>query len=125
MVAASSHGGGSQGPGSHEEATKMPRATPAPPRTGGQRDQAPTDLGAAPRPELRGLAGVAGQDAVVGILRSALQGGRPHHAYLFDGPEGVGKATCARALFAALNCLAPPAVGDACGRAPRARSSAT
>lgn len=68
------------------------------------------------RPEMQGLMGIAGQDRVVATLRSAIQGGRPHHAYLFDGPEGVGKATCARALFAALNCAAPPAPGDACGR---------
>lgn len=67
------------------------------------------------RPEAQGLSGVVGQDAVVGTLRGAVAAGRPHHAYLFDGPEGVGKATCARALFAALNCQAPPAPGDACG----------
>jgi DNA polymerase-3 subunit delta' len=67
------------------------------------------------RPEAQGLAGVAGQDAVVATLRGAIAAGRPHHAYLFDGPEGVGKATCARALFAGLNCLSPPAPGDACG----------
>lgn len=69
----------------------------------------------APRPDLRGLSGVRGQDAVVRVLRSAIEHGRPHHAYLFDGPEGVGKALAARALMAALNCLAPPAPGDACG----------
>jgi len=66
-------------------------------------------------PYLRGLAGIVGQDAVVSVLRSAMAAGRPHHAYLFDGPEGIGKATTARALAAALNCLAPPRVGDACG----------
>ncbi len=64
---------------------------------------------------LRGLSGIVGQDSVVGVLRSALSARRPHHAYLFDGPEGVGKATTARALAAALNCLAPPTPGDACG----------
>ncbi|MFO0654361.1 MAG: hypothetical protein U0787_04715 [Polyangia bacterium] len=64
---------------------------------------------------LRGLGGIVGQDNVVSVLRSALIAKRPHHAYLFDGPEGVGKATTARALAAALNCLAPPAPGDACG----------
>jgi len=69
----------------------------------------------APRPELAGLFGITGQPRVVSVLLSALQKGRPHHAYLFDGPEGIGKATCARALFAALNCLEPPAVGAACG----------
>lgn len=68
-----------------------------------------------PRPELRGLLGIDGQPRVVSVLLSALQKGRPHHAYLFDGPEGVGKSSCARALFAALNCLEPPALGGACG----------
>lgn len=68
--------------------------------------------------ESRGLLGVAGQERAVGILRSALVRGRAHHAYLFDGPEGVGKRTCARALFLSLNCQAdpPPAPGAACGR---------
>jgi DNA polymerase-3 subunit delta' len=68
-----------------------------------------------PRPELRGLPGISGQPRVVSVLLSALRQGRPHHAYLFDGPEGVGKASCARALFAALNCLEPPGLGAACG----------
>lgn len=66
-------------------------------------------------PYLRGLGGIIGQPAVVSVLRSALASGRPHHAYLFDGPEGIGKATTAKALMAALNCMAPPSVGDACG----------
>jgi DNA polymerase-3 subunit delta' len=70
---------------------------------------------AAPKPELRGLLGLSGQPRVVSVLLSALRQGRPHHAYLFDGPEGVGKATCARALFATLNCLEPPELGAACG----------
>jgi len=59
------------------------------------------------RPDLRGLAGVRGQPAVVAALQKALAADRPHHAYLFDGPEGVGKATTARALLAALNCESP------------------
>lgn len=78
---------------------------------------------AAPRPEAAGLAGVLGQTQVVRALRSALAAGRLHHAYLFDGPDGVGKATCARALFLALNCLAPPAPGDACGRCEACRKA--
>lgn len=66
------------------------------------------------RSELRGLLGIVGQPRVTSVLLSALHQGRPHHAYLFDGPEGVGKATCARALFATLNCLNPPELGAAC-----------
>ena len=65
--------------------------------------------------ELLGLPGVCGQSAVTRALTDALHAGRLHHAYLFDGPEGTGKATCARALFAALNCQEPPAVGAAWG----------
>jgi DNA polymerase-3 subunit delta' len=59
--------------------------------------------------------GVIGQPQVTSVLLAALSRGRPHHAYLFDGPEGVGKATCARALFAAMNCLQPEGLGAACG----------
>ena len=66
--------------------------------------------------ELQGLPGICGQSAVTRALTDALHLGRLHHAYLFDGPEGTGKATCARALFAAMNCQEPPAVGAACGR---------
>ncbi len=66
--------------------------------------------------ELAGLPGIVGQTAVTRALTDAMAHGRLHHAYLFDGPSGTGKATCARALFAALNCLAPPSVGAACGR---------
>ena len=72
-------------------------------------------VSAAARPELRGLSGISGQPRVVSVLLSALRHGRPHHAYLFDGPEGVGKSTSAKALFAALNCLEPPELGGACG----------
>jgi len=63
----------------------------------------------------RGLSGIVGQDQVVMPLKSALLAGRPHHAYLFDGPEGVGKRTTALALAATLNCTNRPEVGGACG----------
>ena len=86
----------------------MPRPSPPP-----EASLAPSVE--AKRNELAGLLGIAGQPGVISVLLSALAHGRPHHAYLFDGPEGVGKATCARALFTTLNCLAPPALGGACG----------
>ncbi len=91
----------------------MPRS----PSSSPDREAAVSPVGetVAPRPELRGLSGIVGQPRVTAVLLAALTRGRPHHAYLFDGPEGVGKATCARALFAALNCLQPPALGSACG----------
>ena len=56
---------------------------------------------------------LTGQDRAVGALRSALTRGNLHHAYLFGGPEGVGKATAARLLAQAANCDRGP--GDACG----------
>jgi len=62
-----------------------------------------------------GLSDILGQPAVTQALCDALLHGRVHHAYLFDGPEGTGKASCAHALFAALNCLQPPTLGGACG----------
>jgi DNA polymerase-3 subunit delta' len=58
---------------------------------------------------------VLGQDRVISHLKTARQKGRLAHAYLFLGPEGVGRASTARALAAALNCLTPLEDGDACG----------
>lgn len=63
----------------------------------------------------QGLQRMVGQDAAVHLLRRAMQQHCLHHALLFEGPKGVGKSTCAHALFAALNCSAPPAQGEACG----------
>ena len=70
---------------------------------------------ALPAAERAGLPGIQGQHVVTQALCDALAHGRVHHAYLFDGPEGTGKASCARALFAALNCQQPPTLGGACG----------
>ena len=59
------------------------------------------------------------QDRAVSSLRSALRRGALHHAYLFGGPEGVGKATAARLLAQAANCEGPAPAGgrrdDPCG----------
>jgi DNA polymerase III subunit delta' len=51
-----------------------------------------------------GLAGIRGQDRARDMLARALASGKLPHAYLFDGPAGVGKRTTALALAAALNC---------------------
>lgn len=58
---------------------------------------------------------MVGQNRAVETLRRAMQARKVPHAYLFAGPEGVGKATCARHLAAALNCQTSPGEGcDAC-----------
>ena len=48
------------------------------------------------------LTQLLGQTKAVNLLRRALTGGRLGHAYLFTGPDGVGKATAARAMAASL-----------------------
>jgi DNA polymerase-3 subunit delta' len=57
------------------------------------------------------------QDRALAPLRSALRRGALHHAYLFGGPEGVGKAQAAQLLAQAANCEGPGAPGrdDPCG----------
>ncbi len=56
------------------------------------------------------------------IVRRALRSARPHHAYLFEGPDGVGKEAAARALAARYLCTAAAdADGDACGACPSCR----
>jgi len=61
---------------------------------------------------------ILGQKRVLSYLQAALSRGRLAHAYLFLGPEGVGKASVARALAGALNCTEPRKDGDACGVCP-------
>ncbi len=54
---------------------------------------------------------ILGQPQAVDVLQRAAAGNRVAGAYLFAGPEGVGKATCAMVLAAALNCETAPGVG--------------
>jgi len=69
----------------------------------------------APAPGPRFFRDILGQEWVVSHLKTARKKGRLAHAYLFLGPEGVGKASTAQALAAALNCQTPLEDGDACG----------
>jgi len=50
------------------------------------------------------------------LLKQHIAAGSVRHAYLFTGPEQVGKRTLALAFAMALNCSQPPAAGEACGR---------
>lgn len=58
---------------------------------------------------------VVGQEALTTTLKNAISSGRLAHAYLFCGPRGVGKTTCARIFAKTINCLSPMANGEACG----------
>ena len=60
------------------------------------------------------FASVVGQKTLVATLRNAVTSGKLAHAYLFCGPRGVGKTTCARIFAKSINCLHPAASGDAC-----------
>lgn len=57
---------------------------------------------------------VVGQSALITTLKNAVKSGKLAHAYLFCGPRGVGKTTCARIFAKAINCLHPTADGEAC-----------
>jgi DNA polymerase-3 subunit gamma/tau len=57
---------------------------------------------------------VVGQSALTTTLKNAVKSGKLAHAYLFCGPRGVGKTTCARIFAKAINCQSPTADGEAC-----------
>ena len=57
---------------------------------------------------------VVGQSALTTTLKNAVKSGKLAHAYLFCGPRGVGKTTCARIFAKAINCEHPTPDGDAC-----------
>ncbi len=57
---------------------------------------------------------VVGQSSLTTTLRNSIASGRLAHAYLFCGPRGVGKTTCARIFAKTINCFNPKENGDAC-----------
>lgn len=57
---------------------------------------------------------VVGQQALTHTLKTAIDSGRLAHAYLFCGPRGVGKTSCARIFAKTINCLNPTPDGEAC-----------
>ncbi len=67
---------------------------------------------------------VVGQAAITRALSNALRTGRLHHAYLFAGPRGVGKTTCARLFARALNCVEGP-TPTPCGACPSCQETLT
>lgn len=64
---------------------------------------------------------VVGQEHITSTLRNAISRGQLAHAYLFCGPRGVGKTTCARIFAKAINCLNPGQEG-VCGQCESCRS---
>ena len=65
---------------------------------------------------------VVGQLALTTTLKNAVKSGKLAHAYLFCGPRGVGKTTCARIFAKAINCQNPTADGEACGECESCQS---
>ncbi len=64
---------------------------------------------------------VVGQEHITSTLRNAISRGQLAHAYLFCGPRGVGKTTCARIFAKSINCLSPRD-NEACGECESCRA---
>ena len=67
------------------------------------------------------FASVVGQRHITSTLKNAIERGQLAHAYLFCGPRGVGKTTCARIFAKAINCLNAKG-GEACNECESCRS---
>ncbi|MBR0338766.1 MAG: DNA polymerase III subunit gamma/tau [Alistipes sp.] len=67
------------------------------------------------------FASVVGQNHITSTLKNAIERGQLAHAYLFCGPRGVGKTTCARIFAKAINCQSPVGA-EACDQCDSCRS---
>ena len=65
---------------------------------------------------------VVGQKSLSTTLKNAIQSNKLAHAYLFCGPRGVGKTSCARIFAKTINCLNPTADGEACNACESCRA---
>lgn len=65
---------------------------------------------------------VVGQKALTTTLKNAIASNKLAHAYLFCGPRGVGKTTCARIFAKTINCLSPTVDGEACNECESCKS---
>lgn len=65
---------------------------------------------------------VVGQRALTATLKNAITNGKLAQAYLFCGPRGVGKTSCARIFAKTINCLSPTSDGEACGECESCRA---
>ncbi len=65
---------------------------------------------------------VVGQGALTATLKNAIMQGKLANTYLFCGPRGVGKTTCARIFAKTINCQNPGPDGEACGECESCRS---